>query len=434
MNKINEFLEKYFLPLAMKISGNIYLQAIRDGLTLTMPLLIVGSIFLIFAYLPIPGYSGFMEGVFGELWKSRILYPVQVTYDVMAMVASIGVAYRLAEKKRVDPISCGVISLTAFLLLSPFSILHTIGETAVTVTGINLGLVGSKGLFVAIIVGIYTTEVVKFTIDKNLIIKMPDSVPPAVGKSFLALIPAIITIILTLVVRIGFELTSFENVHNFITIILGKPLTILGGSFIGTILSVLAAQIFWSMGLHGATIVGSVMTPIWLQMMDENRLAFQMGAEIPNITTSSFMFMSFQYGGSGLTLSLVFLMTFFAKSKQLREIGKISLGPGIFNINEPVIFGTPIVMNPILLVPFILAPLVNTTILYWGTKFGLIGITTGVNIPWTIPAPIHAYLVSGGNLSTVFGVLVSLIVTTLIYYPFFKMYDEQKYQEEIQGE
>ena len=434
INKLNRTLEKYFLPVAMKISSNIYLQAIRDGLTLTMPLLIVGSIFLIFGYLPIPGYPDFMNKIFGELWKQRILYPVQVTYDIMSLIAAIGIAYRLAEKRKVDPISCGAISLTAFLLLTPFNILHKAGETSITVTGINVGLIGSKGLFVAIIVGVCTTQLVKFAVDKNLVIKMPDSVPPAVSKSFSALIPALITIILALIIRISFELTNFEHIHNFITIILGKPLTILGGSFLGTILSVFAAQVFWSMGLHGATIVGSVMTPIWLQMMDENRLAFQLGQEIPNVTNSAFIFYASKLGGSGLTLSLVFFMAFMAKSKQLKEIGRMSLGPGIFNINEPVIFGTPIVMNPILVIPFIISPVISTALLYWGTKLGIIGITTGVNVPWTLPGPIYAYLITSGSISATLGVLITLIVPAIIYYPFFKIYDEQKYLEETQGE
>ena len=432
--RFNLILEKYFLPVAMKISANTYLQAIRDGLTLTMPLLIVGSFFLIFGYLPIPGYPEFMTKIFGELWKQRVLYPVQVTYDVMSLVATIGIAYRLAERKKVDPISCGAISLTAFLLLTPFNILHKIGETSVTVTGINVGLVGSKGLFVAIIIGVCSTLLVKFAVDKNLVIKMPDSVPPAVSKSFSALIPALMIIVITLIIRIGFELTNFEHIHNFIAIILGKPLTILGGSFVGTILAVLAAQLFWSMGLHGSTIVGSVMTPIWLQMMDQNRIAFQLGQEIPNITTSTFIHYSSKLGGSGLTLSLVFFMTFMAKSKQLKEIGKMSLGPGIFNINEPIIFGTPVVMNPILVIPFILAPVVSTTILYWATKLGIIGIATGVDVPWTLPGPIYAYLITSGSISATLGVLITLIVPAIIYYPFFKMYDEQKYREETQGE
>ena len=434
INKLNRTLEKYFLPVAMKISSNIYLQAIRDGLTLTMPLLIVGSIFLIFGYLPIPGYPDFMNKIFGELWKQRILYPVQVTYDIMSLIAAIGIAYRLAEKRKVDPISCGAISLTAFLLLTPFNILHKVGETSITVTGINVGLIGSKGLFVAIIIGVCTTQLVKFAVDKNLVIKMPDSVPPAVSKSFSALIPALITIILVLIIRISFELTNFEHIHNFITIILGKPLTILGGSFLGTILSVFAAQVFWSMGLHGSTIVGSVMTPIWLQMMDENRLAFQLGQEIPNVTNSAFIFYASKLGGSGLTLSLVFFMAFMAKSKQLKEIGRMSLGPGIFNINEPVIFGTPIVMNPILVIPFIISPVISTALLYWGTKLGIIGITTGVNVPWTLPGPIYAYLITSGSISATLGVLITLIVPAIIYYPFFKIYDEQKYLEETQGE
>lgn len=430
MDKLNTNLEKYFLPLAMKISSQTHIQAIRDGLTLSMPLLIVGSFFLIFAYLPIPGYKEFMSSIFGTLWQQRILYPVQVTYDIMAIFIAIGVAYRLAEKRKVDSLSCGIIALTSFLLLSPFSIPHQYNDTILNIKGINIGLIGSQGIFVALIVGLCATEIVAFAVKKNLIIKMPDSVPPAVSKSFSALIPALIVIIISLFIRILFEISPFEHIHNFITIIVGKPLTLLGGSLIGTLIAVLIVQLFWSMGLHGASIVGSVMAPIWLTMMDENRLAFQMGEELPNIINSSFIFLVSRVGGSGLTLSLAFFMAFFAKSKQLKEIGKMSLGPGIFNINEPIVFGTPLVMNPLLMIPFILAPLVSTTTIYLGMKFGLFAIPTGISVPWTLPAPIYGYLVTGGNISGAIAACLALIISGAIFYPFFKIYDAQKVKEE----
>ncbi|MGL4910738.1 MAG: PTS cellobiose transporter subunit IIC [Cetobacterium sp.] len=434
MNRLNNFLEKYFLPVAIKISSQIHIQSVRDGLTLSMPLLIVGSIFLIFGFLPIPGYPEFMSNTFGPLWKARILYPVQVTFDIMALFIAIGVAYRLAERRKVDPLSCAAISLTVFLLVTPFNIAHKYNDILLSVKGIDLNLIGSKGIFVAILTGLLTTEVVKFATEKNLVIKMPDSVPPAVSKSFSAIIPAILVILIGLFIRIIFEITPFENIHNFILNIIGKPLTALGGSFIGTFLAVLAAQLLWSMGLHGPNIVGSVMTPIWLGMMDQNRMAFQAGEVLPNISGSSFVFLASKLGGSGLTLGLTFFMAFFAKSKQLKEIGKMSFGPGLFNINEPIIFGTPIVMNPILIIPFIIAPLVTTTITYFGMKFGLIALTNGINVPWTLPAPIYGFLVTGGHTSgAVIGTLVVLI-SCVIYYPFFKIYDAQKVKEEWSAE
>ncbi|MGL5124314.1 MAG: PTS cellobiose transporter subunit IIC [Fusobacteriaceae bacterium] len=431
MNRLNNFLEKYFLPVAIKISSQIHIQAIRDGLILSMPLLIVGSIFLIFGYLPIPGYPEFMSKIFGTLWQERLLYPVQVTFDIMALFIAIGVAYRLAEKRKVDQLSCAVISLTAFLLLTPFKINFFHNDIFLNIKGIDLGLIGSKGIFVAIIIGILTTEIVKFSVNKNLMIKMPDSVPPAVSKSFSALIPALMVILLALLIRILFEITSFEHIHNFIIFIIGKPLTYLGSSFIGTLLAVLATQLFWAMGLHGASIVGSVMTPVWLTMMDQNRIAFQGGEIIPNISGSSFIFLVSKIGGSGLTLSLAFFMAFFAKSKQLKEIGKISLGPGIFNINEPIIFGTPIVMNPILMIPFIIAPLISTGIIYLAMKLGIVAMTNGVNIPWTLPAPIYGYLITGGSVSGAAAACVVFIISGIIYYPFFKIYDAEKVKEEL---
>lgn len=434
MNKLNGTLEKYFLPIAIKISGQTHIQSIRDGLALAMPFLLIGSIFLVLGYLPIPGYSELMVRIFGELWQQRILYPVQVTYDIMALFITIGVAYRLAERKKVDPISCGAIALVGFLLLTPFKISTIYMDTIVNITGIDLGLIGSKGIFVGIIVAICSTEIVSYAIRKNWIIKMPDSVPPAVSKSFSALIPAVIVVTIILIVRILFEITSFEHIHNFITIILGKPLTIFGGSFIGTIFSIFIIQLLWSMGLHGYSIVEAVMGPIWLTMMDQNRIAFQMGEEITNITTLSFIHYAAKIGGSGLTLSLVIFMVFMAKSKQLKEIGKISLGPGIFNINEPVIFGTPIVMNPILMIPFIIAPIINTALIYFGMNIGLIPMPTGIEVPWTLPGPIYGYLITGGSIAGGLASLLSLVIPAIIYYPFFKIYDEQKYKEEIEGQ
>ncbi|MGL6169623.1 MAG: PTS transporter subunit EIIC, partial [Fusobacteriaceae bacterium] len=198
MNHLNNFLEKRFLPIATKISSQIHIQAIRDGLTLAMPLLIVGSMFLIIGLLPIPGYAEFMAKTFGPLWKVRILYPVQVTFDVMALFIAVGVAYRLAERKKVDPLSCAVISLSAFLLLTPSKIVHIHNDVLLNITGINIDLIGSKGIFVAILTGVFTTEIFKFAIDKNLVIKMPDSVPPAVSKSFSSLIPVMLVILLAL--------------------------------------------------------------------------------------------------------------------------------------------------------------------------------------------------------------------------------------------
>ncbi|MGL6065113.1 MAG: PTS cellobiose transporter subunit IIC [Fusobacteriaceae bacterium] len=431
MNRLNSFLEKYFLPIAVKISSQIHIQAIRDGLILSMPLLIVGSIFLIFGYLPIPGYPEFMSKTFGILWQERMLYPVQVTYDIMALFIAVGVAYRLAEKRKIDQLSCAVISLTAFLLLTPFNISHLHNDFLLNIKGIDLGLIGSKGIFVAILIGISSTEIVKFSIDKNLMIKMPDSVPPAVSKSFSALIPTLIVIVLALIIRILFEVTSFEHIHNFIVFIIGKPLTYLGSSFVGTLVAILATQLFWSMGLHGASIVGTVMTPVWLTMMDQNRIAFQAGEVIPNISGAGFIVLVSQIGGSGLTLSLTFFMAFLAKSKQLKKIGKMSLGPGIFNINEPIIFGTPIVMNPILMIPFIIAPLVSTTVIYFSMKFGFVAMTNGVNVPWTIPGPIYGFLVTGGSISGFVAACVVILISGIIYYPFFKIFDTQKLKEEM---
>ncbi|WP_134686595.1 PTS cellobiose transporter subunit IIC [Brevibacillus migulae] len=433
MQAFISFLENRFMPIAGRVAEQKHLQAVRDGIILTMPLLIIGSLFLILGFIPVPGYDEFMAGVFGEAWRTKLLYPVNATFDVMAIIASFGVAYRLAEKYKVDALASGAISVSAFLLATPFQVNFTPeGATqAVQVGGaIPVTLMGSQGLFVAMLVAILSTEIYRFVIQKKIVIKLPDGVPPAVSRSFVALIPGFFVVLVVWLIRLIIENTSFESVHNIVSQLLAVPLGALGGSLFGAIIAVILVHLLWTAGIHGAAIVGGVMSPIWLSLMDQNRVAFQAGQELPNVITSQFFDLWIYAGGSGATLAMVVLMLFRARSEQMKSLGRLSIAPGLFNINEPITFGMPVVMNPLMMIPFIIAPVVLVIVSYIAMSTGLVAKPSGVAVPWTTPILIGGYLATGGKISGMVLQIVNFLIAMAIYYPFFSMWDKQKLAEE----
>ncbi|UFJ41601.1 PTS cellobiose transporter subunit IIC [Brevibacillus humidisoli] len=429
------FLERRVMPVAGRVAEQKHLQAIRDGIILVMPLLIIGSLFLIIGFLPIPGYDEFMANTFGDQWRTKLLYPVNATFDIMALIVGFGVAYRLAEKYKVDPLSAGAIAVAAFLLATPNWIMFTPeGATAATqIDGvIPRTLMGSQGLFVSMLIAVLSTEIYRKIIQKNIVFRMPDGVPPAVSRSFVALIPAFVILLATWLLRILIENTSFESIHNIVSTVLAAPLNALGGTLIGGIVAVLVVHILWAVGIHGAAIVDGVLGAVWLTLMDQNRVVFQQNpaAELPNIITKQFFDMWIYAGGSGATLALVILMLLRARSQQMKSTGRLSIGPGLFNINEPVIFGMPIVMNPLLIIPFILCPFVLVIISYFAMSWGLVAKPSGVSVPWTTPPIISGYLATGGKISGSILQIVNIFISLLIYYPFFRLWDKQKWLEE----
>lgn len=427
MTKVTLFLEKYLMPIAGKIGGQKHLNAIKDGMLMAMPLLIIGSAFLILGFIPIPGYGDFMARIFGDAWLGKVLLPVGVTFNLMAVFANIGIAYKLSERYKVDPLLGALISFAAFLLVSPNTI--KVGEEVVGGV-IPTAVMGGQGLFVGMLIAIISTEIYRTLIQKNIVIKLPDSVPPTVGKSFGALIPGAVVITLAWLLNLGLAATSFENIHYVISKVLVGPLTAIGGSYGGMIVLVLLANMLWMCGLHGANLVYGVAAPMLFTLMAQNVDAYKAGLPVPNIVSQSMFDMFVSIGGSGGTLGLVILMMFVAKSAHLKELGKLSFGPALFNINEPIIFGTPIVMNPLMFIPFLLAPVVSVSLAYFTMKFGIVAPLVGIAAPWTSPAGVGGFIASGGKISTGVLQLSMVFVQVLIWYPFFKMMDNQKVKEE----
>lgn len=419
MDNFENIMNKYFLPFATKLSEQKHLQSIRDGLILSLPLVIVGSLFLVFGFLPIPGYDNFMSNLFGESWLSKLLYPVSVTFDLVSVIASIGIAYHLARKLKVDPLSGSVISLASFFLVTPGKIILN-GES---ISAFSLSYLGGKGLFVAIICALISTEFYAWFIRKDFIIKMPDVCPPAVSKSFSALIPALFILLFFWVIKIGIETTSYGDVHKLIVQIISDPLTGFSSTLLGGIVYVLINSIFWTFGIHGGSIVGVIFGAMFTVIRDANRLAFQNGEPIPHIISEQFFNIYVFLGGSGATISLVIGYILFSKTKQFKEIGKLSAGASLFNINEPVIFGSPVVLNPILMVPFILAPVILTLVSYLAISSGLIAPAV-LPVPWTMPIVLSGFISSGGHISSSILQIFNLLLGILIYLPFIKLLDK----------
>ncbi|WP_422449016.1 PTS cellobiose transporter subunit IIC [Thermoanaerobacterium sp. DL9XJH110] len=436
MNKIMKFLEEKAMPAAARIASLRYIRAIRDGLAVTMPLIIAGSIFLILGNVPIKGYNEFINGIFGPNFSTKLLYPVRVTFDIVTLIAIFSISYQLAKEHGVDGVSAGTLSLAAFLLLIP---VETINVTLQDGSALNLGRVwptanfSAGGLIVGILTAILATEIYAYVVKRNWIIKMPESVPPAVMKSFEAIIPGFIILVLFFFIRLGFESTSYKTIFTFVTKFVAAPLSKVGLSFGGMVFTIFLYNLFWTMGIHGTRVVFGVLDSILLPAMDQNRLALEAGKALPNIVTKQFYDNFANIGGCGATIGLILAIFLFAKSKQLRSLGKLAIVPAIFNISEPIIFGVPVVMNPIMMIPFILSNMMVGIITYLSMALNLVSKPAGIAVPWPVPAFISGFLATNGDWRAIILQAVNIVVAGLVYLPFLLAWDRQKLEEENEG-
>ncbi|WP_379141297.1 PTS cellobiose transporter subunit IIC [Paenibacillus sp. sgz500992] len=426
MSKIQTFMEDKVAPFAGRIGQVKQLVAIRDGISYIMPLIIIGSIALILNSLPIEA-NWYLNLMNESGWGARLGMIVDGTFGLIGVLAAFTIAYSLANQYSLDGMSVGILSLSSYLLSTP-NIL-----SADNAAGIPLSLMGSKGLFVAIIIGIISTEIFRFVISKNLVIKLPDGVPPAVGRSFTALIPGFFIIVFFAVVSWILSASGIGSLHDLVQTVLGKPLGLLGGTIFGAIIYDLLISLFWLTGIHGGNIMGGIMNPIWMQKMDENRLALQAGQELPNIFTQPFFDIFVHMGGAGTIFALAICLILFSKSNQNKSMGRLSIMPSAFNIGEPIMFGVPVVLNPIMFIPFILAPIAMVITTYFAMVTGLVPKTNGVSVPWTMPPLISGYLATSSIRGSILQI-VNLAVSVLIYYPFFRTMDKQFVREESKGE
>ena len=420
-------LESIFMPLAEKIGKNKYLISIRDGFLLTTPLLIIGSFFLLIANFPINNWTEFWARFFGENWTAYMAKPTSATFDIMAILAVVGIAYSFSRELNVDKLSGAAVAVVSWFILMPYKVT----DGSVTLNGIPLDWVGSKGIFIGIITAFVSVHIYAWVIKKGWIIKMPKGVPPAVTQSFAALVPSAVVLGIFFLVNSLLALTPYDNAFNFIFKFLQQPLLVLGNT-LGAVLVAMGFQhFFWFFGINGGSIVGSIMQPILTPLSMENLSAFQAGTALPNVINQQFYDLFTTFGGAGSTLSMLIAMIIVCRSQRIKNLSKISIVPALFGINEPVIFGLPVVLNPTILIPFLLTPLINILISYFTMVSGIVPFTSGVSIPWTTPVIISGFLTTGWK-----GALLQLILVILgvfIYMPFVKMMDKQYKKEELQA-
>ncbi|PFN63808.1 PTS sugar transporter subunit IIC [Bacillus cereus] len=421
MNKFVTFLDKNLSGPMARLSEQRHLQAIRDGVISALPFIIVGSFFLIVAFPPLSKDS------FISVWalknQTSILIPYRLTMFIMSLYIAFGIGYNLAKSYKLDALSGAQLAVCSLLLtLTP----ELIDKKGFMLPMTNLG---GHGLFVTMIVSILSVEILRFCKKNNVTIKMPEQVPPSVSRSFEALIPAAFVIIMMSLITVVFKVDLHYVVDK-----LAAPLVKAGDSYFGVIIPVFLITFFWSFGIHGVSVVGTVARPLWDVYLGKNGEAVASGAShFPFIAPEPFYQWFIWIGGSGATLGLVLAMIVFGRSKYSKALSRTCIVPGIFNINEPVIFGLPIVLNPILIIPFVITPLVTATIAYAATAMGFVT-PTHIMPPWTLPAPIGAYLATGGDWRAIVLVFINIAISFLIYLPFFKMYDKNMLEIEKNGD
>ncbi|WP_050615631.1 PTS cellobiose transporter subunit IIC [Bacillus testis] len=417
MNKFIQFLEKYFVPFAGKIGSQRHLVAIRDGFVAIMPLIILGSFATLINGLPFEGYQNFMVKIFGEGWTDLGGNIWKGSFAILSLLVSIGISYNLAKSYKVDGLSAALVTFGALIIMTPVT---------ATEGGLDFGWMGAQGLFVSLIVSLISTEIFRWLIQKNFTIKMPNGVPTAVARSFAALLPATVVFVVFALIFLLFTHAG-TSLHTIIFETIQNPLTGLSNTLPSAIIFSLLIHLLWFFGLHGTNILGPIMETIYLPSIEKNIEAFKSGVDVFSdqlaTITKPFFDVYVHLGGAGATLALIVAIFLVAKSAQYTSIGRVTAPAGLFNINEPVLFGVPIVLNPILVIPFVLVPIVLTCTSYFAISMGLVPKTVAL-VPWSMPPIISGYLVSGGHWQGIALQIFNFMVAVALYIPFVKVQDD----------
>jgi len=420
-----DVMQEKVLPVVTTFTQLKAIQAIKDGMLFIMPISIVGSLFLLLADFPYAPVSDFFANIG---WSPAFYQAHSATMGIMAIVAAVAIAYSYAKNDGYEPLGAGIAGLVSFMLLLNWNVPVEGSEEGVT--GIPTNWIGAEGVVSALIVGVLVGFIYTYLLKKDIRIKMPESVPSGVAGSFNSLIPIfVVTTISAIVFGIfnSFGTSFLDTIYNTLQV----PIQGITSSLGMAIFYPFIVHFLWFFGIHGSVVVNSVLDPILRANLAENAALYRAG-EL-TIENGAQAFSSGNIGfitptGAGMTFGLVIYMLFFAKSKQYKNLGKLSIGPAIFGINEPLIFGTPIVMNPLLIVPFILSPMIGSISSYLLITTGTIPPAAGIEAPWTTPPVLAGYISGGWTWALLQGVL--LIMSVIIYYPFARAADKAAYQEE----
>ena len=447
MEKFNELANRTLVPIANKLGNQRHLAAIRDGMVVAIPLSILGGVCLIISTPPfkpdtLPNWGFISDLLLGwynwaQANKAMLQLPYNMTMALMGLFVAFAIAYHLAKRYKMPTLNTAIVSTAVFFIVTSPAV-SAVPTSAIS-EGSNmtdlLGMAGNyipmtfldaKGIFTAIIVAIGCVEIMHFMLAKNIRFKMPEGVPPAISSSFDAIMPLFVYVITFYAISLFIQNVSGELLPSMIMTLLAPAISGLD-SLLGICLITIIAQTFWFFGLHGASITQPIRLPFMQMYLVANITAFTAGEPIAHFFTQPFWSYVITLGGGGATLGLCILLL-RSKSVELKTLGKLSIGPAIFNINEPIIFGLPMVLNPLMMIPFIFVPVINSIIAYACMAFQIVGKGV-IETPWTTPAPLGAAL-GCMDFRAAIMVIGLIVLDMCLYYPFFRLLEKQKLSEE----
>lgn len=434
MNKLMHFIENKLSPIVLKFAGNRYLNAVRDSFDFINPFLIAASLIFLALNLPIGNKDSFLYiesyANFVNSLKMDLIQPFYITFGIISIFISYGIGFSLSNYYKLNPNVGGFLSLFSFLLVAAKITYIPVTEEAskfllaeknTLIPVMDIRFINAKGLFIAIIFSIISIEIFRLLVNKKLTIKLPESVPPAIAKSFELLVPIIIITILFQSINIIIQKKLLLLIPNIIMKI-SEPLFNISNSLIFVIAILLVVHILWFAGLHGTNILGPIISIFTLHNIYINQTML-LNNEISNkIFAGGFIDLYILIGGVGTSLGLVFSML-ISKNDHIKSIGKISLIPAIFNINESVMFGTPVIMNKYLMIPFLFIPIINASIAWVLIKLNIVGTIVAIT-PWTVPSPLGALITTNFNIYSMLLSIALLFTSCILYTPFLKAYEK----------
>ena len=434
---MNKFINEKLMPPMMKFLNTKAVTAIKNGMLYPIPFIIIGAIFLILANFPQQNVADWIAQIG---WAPIFNQAYAASFGIMALFAAFGIAYSWVKSEGYEGASAGLTSIIVMVMLQPSTISTVtkiadgsavVGEYQVSGV-IDAAWLGGKGMILAMLAGLLVGWSYSWFMKKDIRIKLPEQVPANVSDSFGALVPAFVITFVAMLIYALSVLTTDQTPIEWIYTLIQTPLQHATDGPLGVFLIAFLPVFIWWFGVHGATVIGGIMTPLLLannadnlKLFQEGNLSLDHGA---HIVTQAFMDQFITVTGSGMTFGFVIFMIYRARSVQMKTVGKLTLAPAFFNINEPVLFGMPIVLNPILAFPFLIAPLVSGFGTYAAIALGIIPPFNGIFVPWTTP-PILSGLIVGGWQGAAWQALM-IFVTGAIYWPFAKKYDAILVQQE----
>lgn len=413
MTAVPAFLQRWVVPALTALSENPYLAAIRAGMVSVVPLTIIGGLFMVVANLPVPGWGERL----GPQWSQLLQVPVTATFGLLAVFVCFAIGYDLGRRRQQEAVVSATMATLVFLLIQV-----DLASQTLVMDGL-----GSQGLFTAILIALITVRTQEYFTAHAFVIRLPRNVPPIVYESFVSLSPMAFLIAVFWGIRFGLGVDINHHVQTALS-----PLVFALNTLPGILVYAFLVTLLWSVGINGDNAMDALVAGFFLQYLAANVTAMSQGQPLPYITAYGFFTVFVNVGGTGATLALALIM-WNSKEPGFRQVSRLSLPTQVFQINEPIFYGFPIVLNPIFMVPYILNALLLTTGTYLLMAAGLLQ-KPFINVPWTTPPILGHYLVTGGDWRAPIWGVASIALAMAVYYPFAKVAERQRLQAEAAGQ